>query len=126
MNCQSYIAHILTARLTDAECTAFRARRIRYQVFAEYRSAASHTCVYFDPWNQDTGQQMVTERREQGLCRWGEWFSARSGSITMPRRRIRHGNRLRVSVHKALSNGFVAPPSCTLAGAHRQTDRAGR
>jgi hypothetical protein len=50
------------------------------QVFAEYRSAAAHTCVYFDPWNRKTAQSAIRERQEEGFRRWWDWFNDRGAT----------------------------------------------
>ena len=45
------------------------------QVFAEYRAAYAHTCIYFDASNRSAAQGIVRERQVQGFQRWWEWLN---------------------------------------------------
>jgi len=47
------------------------------RVHAEYRTAASHTCIYFDQCNHDVAEDIIRERQWQGYRRWWEWFNSR-------------------------------------------------
>jgi hypothetical protein len=81
MNCQSYIAPICTARLTDTECTAFRVLRIRYQtsehIFTDRELRLLRWLVHGPGWDRamdrldeasgvDEGEQ-ETAARTRGL-----------------------------------------------------------
>lgn len=47
------------------------------QVFAEYRSANTYTCSYFDAWNRKEAQAIILERRWHGYRSWWHWFNDR-------------------------------------------------
>jgi hypothetical protein len=47
------------------------------RVHAEYRSATSHTCAYFDESHREAAEDIIRERQWQGYRRWWDWFNSR-------------------------------------------------
>jgi hypothetical protein len=47
------------------------------RVHAEYRAAASATCMYFDECNREQAEDVIRERQWQGYRRWWEWFNTK-------------------------------------------------
>jgi hypothetical protein len=50
------------------------------QVNEEYRSAAAHTCLYFDPWNRQKAKSVIQERQQRGFQRWWDWYNDRGAT----------------------------------------------
>ena len=47
------------------------------RVHAEYRAAASATCMYYDECNHESAEEIIRERQWQGYRRWWDWFNSR-------------------------------------------------